>query len=523
MTYMMTANTSGGYDVHTQGVDGLANGPARNKKPMSNAAAKQYMAALYANENKSMSDLELVALEEKCYSDYGGPYVNTLSPDDPRVNYDPMGGRAGDRACANCRWFHPGAARCDLIYGDIVASGVSDLWLAKELPEPANSINPMPVYIVDPLETGGAALDSKAEPLRMFSALKERLTAEVDRISSALLNPGKKAGPPPEYQAESGFKVYDSGRWVAWYSNTAKDRAAEWFPAQATDSFIKRVKGEVVPYPELWHKHLPVQMGRADFLARIGYFTFATGTFYDTPTGRAGKAYYEAEQKAGRPKTMSHGFLFPKNMKANGEYRAYNTFEISPLDPGEECNPYTNFEVKAMFLKLDTKGVAELEKIFGKDEAAKLINFGETKSQELEAAGVSLKSFEEFGNVEVTDTKAHAAVKALAEATVNGLKQLSGQIDTLIADVASVKTAAESSQTAVDGLKTYVDQQFGLTPRSSQSASEKAKANPTQIDALKKAAEEAGKAKGDADPSAAGGGNKSVFDFILEAAGGPQA
>lgn len=512
MPYMMVPN-GGGYNVHKEGADGKASGPAKNKKPMSKAAAKDYMAALYANENKSMTDDELIAVEDKCYSDYA--YVNTLSPTDPRVNYNAMGGRVGDKACANCRWFHPAMAKCDLVYGDIVSTGLSDLWLAKDLPEPANGgMTPMPVYLVDPVEAGGASL----EPVQFNEAERGIIRRFVKAVSDSLGAVGKKA--TPDHNTESGFKVYEDGRWTAWYSNNAEDKAKEWFPAQATDSFIKRVDNAVVPYPELWHKHLPIQMGRADYLARIGYLTFATGKFYDTPAGQAGKAYYLAEQKAGRPKTMSHGFLYPKNLKQDGAYKAYNTFEISPLEPGEEANPYTLFEVKTMFASLDSKKIADLEKIFGADEAKKLINFGEVESKKLEASGVSLKAFENFGDIAVTDAKAQGQITALAEATLNGLKAIDTKLETLAADVKTAKDTAAASQAAVDGLKTFVDQQFGMTPRASQSALAAAAANPGQVAALQKANEEAGKVKpGDENPQSTNGGTKSVFDSIWEAAG----
>jgi hypothetical protein len=461
---------------------------------------------------KQIDGMIAVATGDKDYPDYGY-YHRRLDGDDPRAAYNPMGGLSGGKACANCFWFNPSRAQCDVVWGDIVATGVSNMWLAKEQPTPAGQPAPMPVYIVDPLETGGASLDAKSTEGRY---------AILQRIAGALGLAGK-AEPKPaaaEPAADSGFKVYEGGRWIGWYSNTAEDRSKEWFPGKATDSFIQRVKSAVVPFPELWHKHLPIQMGRADFLTRIGYLTFATGTFYDTPAGQSGKAYYLAEQKAGRPKTMSHGFLYPRNLKKNGEYLAYNTYEISPLDPGEECNPYTNFEVKAMFAKLDTKGLAEIEAIFGKEEAQRLVTFGETKSRELEAAGVSFKSFD---NVEVTDTEAQEGLKALAMATVSGLKKISSQLDELTTSVKTAQTTSDEAKAAVAGVKSYVDQLMGYTPRASQSALKEAQANPAQVQQLQQASADAGKKSGTDAPlnpadAAADADTKSIFDQILEIA-----
>lgn len=488
------------FKVYKQGADSKAVGRALGSHDTAEQAQKQ------------INGMIAVATGDKDYPDYGY-YHRRLDGDDPRAAYNPMGGLTGGKACANCFWFNPQRAQCDVVWGDIVATGVSNMWLAKEQPKPAGQPSPLPVYIVDPVDAGGASLDAKSTEGRY---------AILQRIAGALGLAGKSEPKPAaaEPAADSGFKVYEGGRWIGWYSNTAEDRSKEWFPGKATDSFIQRVKTAVVPFPELWHKHLPIQMGRADFLTRIGYLTFATGTFYDTPAGQSGKAYYLAEQKAGRPKTMSHGFLYPRNLKQNGEYLAYNTYEISPLDPGEECNPYTNFEVKAMFAKLDTKGLAEIEAIFGKEEAQRLVTFGETKSRELEAAGVSFKSFD---NVEVTDTEAQEGLKALAVATVSGLKKISGQLEELTNSVKTAQTASDEAKAAVAGVKSYVDQLMGYTPRSSQSALAEAQANPAQVKQLQQASADAGKKTGaDAVPNpadaAADTDTKSIFDQILEIA-----
>lgn len=515
------------FKVYKKGENGEAIGRALGSHPTAEQAQKQ------------IDGMTAVANGDKDYGDYAY-YRRRLDPDDPRAAYNPMGGFTGGKACANCFWFNPRNAACDVVWGEIVATGVSNMWLAKEQPKPA-TMTPMPVYIVnqdsgdgaDSMDMGGASLDGKAadpaaelaDTIKAIDSQRTQYNHFLDRIAGALGMTGKRdlpsRKPTPGPTTDSGFKVYDGGRWVGWYSNTAQDRSKEWFPGAATDSFIQRVKSGVVPYPELWYKHLPIRMGKADLVTRIGYLTFATGTFYDTPAGQKGRAYYEAEQKAGRPKTMSHGFLFPRNLKKNGEYLAYNTYEISPLDPGEECNAYTNFEVKAMFAKLDSKGLAELQKIFGEEETARLVTFGETKSRELEAAGVSLKSFEDFGNVEVTDKQAHDGIKALAEATVAGLKKISGQIETLATSVQAAQSTGDEAKTAVADLKTFVETAFGFTPRSSQSASAAAKANPLQVQQLVDASAAAGKAKdagitpGDLEADA---GAKSIFDHILEAA-----
>lgn len=499
----------------------------KNKMPMTKDQATKYMAALYANTEggkKDLSDLELIELETKCGGDYP-LYVNKLSQDDPRANYDPRGGLTGAKGCTNCRWYHASAAACDLIYGEIAATGVSDLWLTNEMPAPDNTVEPLPVYIVNPdaedmgggMDMGGMKSEVKGDKTLTGSISTGEKARLFDRVLNLL---GIKAAARDEATAVEGFKIGSDGRWLGWYSNNAKDRAGEYFAAKATDAYIERVESGAVPYPELWYKHIPtLRMGKADHIARIGYLTFATGTFYDDAIGTAGKAYLEAEQKSGNVKTMSHGYLYPANLKQNGVYGAYNTFEISVLDPGEECNPYTEFEVNTMFNELNTKGVDRIKSIFGEDIAKKLINFGEAKSKQLEAMGVDLKAFNDYSNQPLTDTKAQEGIKLLAEATLEGLKGLGEKIDGLTAKVDGVETANKANADALAALKAFVNDELAHTPRASKSNSAAAQANPAQVELLKKAAAAEGNKTDAPNPTEGLGGTKSLFDIALEAAG----
>jgi hypothetical protein len=75
--------------------------------------------------------------------DYG-----KIDQDDPRANYDPRGGLTGDKGCANCQWFMPQMNRCRVVEGTIVATGLSDLWLAEAAEDKDDEPEPMPVVIV---------------------------------------------------------------------------------------------------------------------------------------------------------------------------------------------------------------------------------------------------------------------------------------------------------------------------------------------------------------------------------------
>jgi hypothetical protein len=515
-------------NVYKQGSDKPKNG-----KPMSKDAAKKYMAALYANTEggkKDLSDLEYAVIEEKCYSDSYAPYVDKLTQEQAR--YDPLGGRTGAKACANCRWFNVGSDSCYVVSGPIVPTGVSDMWM--ETPPPWKP-DPMPVVIVDNTSAGEkAGAETRhsvqsgnhwpGDPVnpaspnqlqRIAQGFKQRIEAVFGGKAELFDN------------AESGFKVLPEGRWIGWWTNNARDKTGEQFTMKAIDGFIARVDSKAVPYPELWHKHLHIPMGRADSLARIGYLGFATGTFYDTPTGESGRKAYEADQAAGKPKTMSHQFLYPKSMKRDGVIHAFNSFELSVLDAGEEANPITKFGVKSiMKVVLDEKKRAELlDKFGGNNEYVdKLLNFASDVGAKMEAAGLDLKSLEAVDDLlsGSEDQAAQVAVKELGEATLTGFKALTQQI----AEITSgIKTAQEEQATklaatekAVTDLKAYIEKEMGYTPRASRAERTALKPNNPQVAHLKTENAKAGKKSVETEPTAPEtGGAPSILDAMLEA------
>lgn len=329
--------------------------------------------------------------------------------------------------------------------------------------------------------------------------------------------------------AESGFKVLDNGRWIGWWTNNAQDKASEQFTLAGIDRFIARVDSKAVPYPELWHKHLHIPMGRADSLARMGYLAFATGTFYDTPTGQSGLKAYERDQAAGVPKTMSHQFLYPASRKVNGVIHDFNSFELSVLDKGEEANPITKFGVKAiMKVVLDAKKRAELLEKFGNDDAYvnKLLNFADITSKAMEEAGLDLKSLEAVDDIlqasPAVDETAHAAIKELGEATLTGIKALSESIKEVAAGLKKAEdqaTRLDATEKAVADLKSFIEKELSYSTRASKSARTAVPANNAQVQHIQQQNAAAGKKTGDGVPETpVEGGAKSIMDEIIMAA-----
>lgn len=514
MAFIAVPGEQGGYNVfHSD--NGQQVGAPLNSKPMANDQAMRFVQGLHIatqGGKKTLTYPETVELEQKCYSEYISPYDMKVSQRE--ANYTELGGLSGGQACANCRWFSPGSSSCYVVEGQIVPTGVSSLWRAKAQPvEP----EPLPVVIVD---SGAESLAAKTAPP----------TPGPATVKTYPLNAAQKALDSVEFEsAESGFKVLPGGRWVGWWTNNARDKTGEQFTMQSIDNFIARVDSKQVPYPELWYKHLHIPMGRADSLARVGYLALATGTFYDTPTGQAGRKAYEADQAAGKPKTMSHQFLYPGSLKRNGVIHAFNAFEISPLDKGEEANPITGFGVKsAMKVVLSAEKRAELLDKFGGDNeyVNKLLNFADITSKAMEDAGLDLKSLEslpDLMNFGVKDESAHAAIDQLSQVTLQGMKAIGDTMREIVSDLKSVKQQIDSDQKAtnqaVADLKSFVENELSNTPRASRSPRTQVAANNPQVTHLKDQNAAAGKKSDQATPDTpANTGKKSVFDEIIDAA-----
>lgn len=215
----------------------------------------------------------------------------------------------------------------------------------------------------------------------------------------------------------TGFKAYGD-RWCAWWTNNFKDRDGEYFTAKAIDDYIARVDVGVVPMPELWTWHLPgTKHGQADWMARIGHYCLASGTFDDTEAGRAAQKAYSRQRQ---PFAMSHGFTFDVTKKEAGVFHQFNTFEISTLPPKAAANPYTVYEEADIMLTPEK--VKHLETLFGKDVAAQIIADTEAKSKAIEDLNVEFKEF-----VDMTPSDADASKEAIAH--------VEADLKTLIPDI----------------------------------------------------------------------------------------
>lgn len=216
----------------------------------------------------------------------------------------------------------------------------------------------------------------------------------------------------------SGFKALPHGRWVAWWSNNFEDRQKECFPEHAIDAYVARLDAGTIPQPDLWLWHEPVVMGQAEWTERIGHLVVSVGHFASSDVGVRACAHFSSTDDE---YAMSHGYLFPPKAFQDGQYHAFNTFEITVLPPHAAANPYTAFEsvyeeVGKMALTEEKKAL--LDRVLGKELADGIVAGAEQRSKELEALGMRFKDFgggeDGAGTGGAAETPATAATPAAA-------------------------------------------------------------------------------------------------------------
>ena len=321
----------------------------------------------------------------------GDTLTPKLDPDDPRVEYEPMGGDSTN-ACANCAFFDADDAACRLVAGDIVAPGLCNLWLRELTDDEEDEADAVPVSMV------GAGKEVQPGLLATIkTAIKQVFGIEELDIAESDLT--------------SGFKMFGLNNefWAALYSNNAQDRDKEWFAQKSHDEFIDRIDRSEVPMPKLDFWHCKAYHGQTEWIGRVGHVTVAVGTFDDSPLAEAMKEYY-AEAEPGDLLT-SFGYFYPRSALVDGVYYAYNAFEISPLPAQVAANPYTGFTSLEEFKEMSVSAQKQkaLERLVGAKRAQLILGAADTKSKELDEVASSFKS---LGN------PLEAKVDALADAVM---------------------------------------------------------------------------------------------------------
>lgn len=381
------------------------------------------------------------------------------------------------KMCANCRFFCMGEEgdHCMIVESYPEAIMQTGYCLRWEAPPPMPEVEPIPVTIIEP--------PMEEEDSGQMMAVQDKPTVSLIQKLKGYIWPSPDfAKPFTVFKAADGLP-----RWIATFSNNFEDRDGEIISEKAWDGWLKRLDMGFAPMPELWIGHIPgTKHGQADMVFAVGNFVCATGTFDDTPEAKRAVQYYTTK---GRDTPLSHGFTFPKWAFKDGVYEVINTFEISTLPPPlVAANPFTELEVKDM-KQITAEQLAALEKVVGKDSAAKIVTDLQTQSAKLQELGVNAKDFTDVDAPPVPP--AGESSKAMGDLLSDILDGQSHLLNLFENTATAAKAAREQNTTLEARIKSIsaqveaLEAKLGDAPRRASEAAE-TKLSDAEKEALKK-------------------------------------
>ena len=196
-------------------------------------------------------------------------------------------------------------------------------------------------------------IDKVAAMKALIGELDNRLGEAIELGSKSLWDVVrgvfKKPESTPEPKTKNGLFVWKEGdryRWFAVYSNKYRD---DDFPPEilSEKSHLKFVdmvdKGEV-PYPELWHWHIPgTRWGVSDWIAYDTDYGFSLASGY---VDRDHEGEAKAIADLNEPLGVSHGLkVLKRNEKDSTIIEGYISQEISDLPIESAANKLTGFSL----------------------------------------------------------------------------------------------------------------------------------------------------------------------------------
>lgn len=263
-------------------------------------------------------------------------------------------------------------------------------------------------------------IDNKASAL---SALVNEYATRLDTLEGAQT---KESDKPESLPAEpaNAFTVWKEAsgawRWLAIYSNKFRDadNPPEIISEKSHKTFVDMVDKGLVPYPELWHWHIPgSRWGVADWLEYADGFALASGT---VDAGHEKEAANLAASTVAL--RVSHGmpekFIW-RNAADPSVIDFHITKEISPLPSPAAANPLTGFELfmedKDMALSKDKRDYLANVAGLPEDAIARIESGLASKAKEAADAGLEFKETEATEEL-VAEVTAEPAVDAPAPA-----------------------------------------------------------------------------------------------------------
>jgi hypothetical protein len=268
-----------------------------------------------------------------------------------------------------------------------------------------------------------AKAEKALEPEKKKDVL-ETVKGWFDELKT-LLKPAEK---PTFGEKVFETKVVDGKDWIiVWSTNAFKDRELEMFKTDAIQEFMDRHTDDEKK-GELWFWHLPgAKFADIKLQGLVGRMLVEAGPFDDTFVGQSFKKFFK-EYPNGHPILApegwgaSHGYKYRPEDRKDGVYEWFEKHESSVLPASMAANPYnpsyTISDKEAQSI-MDEKRRAEWEGVFGKPLVDAIVETGETKTAELENAGVEFKGEQVETEPEETTAETPEETKDVVDETEN--------------------------------------------------------------------------------------------------------
>lgn len=209
---------------------------------------------------------------------------------------------------------------------------------------------------------------------------------------------------------QSGIKTFidDDGatRWLTWSSSAYRDRDTNPFTGMGEIVSLDALKTWVIQAnetdeygPILWAHQHDLPFGQCDASVVRGAFLLETGTFDDTPLGRAALKYLSQYDGEFGDLGVSIGFECAPADRTDGIYDRIDIVERSVLPLMVAANPYTAFQTigKEGAKSMSNPLKEALDRFTGKlpQQAAAELEAADKATEALDAAGVERKAVDE--------------------------------------------------------------------------------------------------------------------------------
>lgn len=268
------------------------------------------------------------------------------------AGYNPYGAGSG-KGCANCHWWVASENACVIVAGDIVATGMSDMYRAKEVYDPNDPKNALPVRLVAvDFDEVDKVIGKKDAAVAAEGAVATVTATTSDSVTVTALQrvvDHVKGWFTDKKEVKPFWTVRDVNgrlRFFLIYTNGFKDKHSEFIASAAHKEYAEWTdETKIYPELQLWHGGPGARVGMVDNVDFIDGFGLSSGLIDKEWEAVVEKA---AEQNLG----VSHGFIGIKNTEGD-TWTKYRDFEHTILPAEHAANVWTAVD----FVTLKEKGM----------------------------------------------------------------------------------------------------------------------------------------------------------------------